>query len=194
MADRLVQQDAGPAGAEHHLHLARRGGDAVEVQKRLAQRLVGGTSPDRRVHYMAVAEPAAGAMAACFAPAVLLDDHGDVQPHERPQIGDPAAIGAENLHRLPLAIHRGHHLGDARVLGAGISVDLRQQRRANGELAAAQGVLVAVEALVGRLRGCREGALMSGADGADALRGAGQRIMGDFAGMGIARGLAGHRA
>jgi hypothetical protein len=40
VADRLVQQDAVPAGAQHHVHLAGRAGDRVEVDQRLAQRLV----------------------------------------------------------------------------------------------------------------------------------------------------------
>ena len=40
MADRLVQEDAGPAGAEHHGHLARRGVDRGEVDLGLTHRRV----------------------------------------------------------------------------------------------------------------------------------------------------------
>ena len=39
VADRLVQQDSGPAGAEHHGHGARRRRPRVEVHQRLAHRL-----------------------------------------------------------------------------------------------------------------------------------------------------------
>ena len=188
-----MQQDAWPAGAEHDLHLARRGSDAVEVEQSLAQRLVGAAPPDRRVHHMAVAETAAGSMASGLAPAILLDDHGDVEAHERPEVGHAAAVGAHDLHRLPLAVHGRHHLRHARVLRAGIGVDLGQQRGAHGEVGGTQRVLIAVEALVGCLWGRREGALVAGADGAHAVGGAGQRVMGDLAGMGVAGGLARHR-
>ena len=40
VADRLVQQDAGPAGAEHHVHLAGRAVDGVQIDQGLTQGLV----------------------------------------------------------------------------------------------------------------------------------------------------------
>ena len=40
VADGLVQQHAVPAGAQHHVHLAGRAGDGVEVDQGLAQGLV----------------------------------------------------------------------------------------------------------------------------------------------------------
>ena len=40
VADRLVEEDARPAGAEHHVEGAGRGGDGGEVDQRLAERLV----------------------------------------------------------------------------------------------------------------------------------------------------------
>jgi hypothetical protein len=40
VADRLMQQNAGPARAQHHRHLAGRRGDGFEIDQRLAQRLV----------------------------------------------------------------------------------------------------------------------------------------------------------
>src|SRR3546814_6503583 len=40
VADRLVQHDARPAGAEDDGHLAGRGRDRIELHQRLAQRLV----------------------------------------------------------------------------------------------------------------------------------------------------------
>ncbi len=43
VADRLVQHDAGPAGAEHHVHLAGRRRHRIEIDQRLAHRLVGRT-------------------------------------------------------------------------------------------------------------------------------------------------------
>ncbi|MNC48879.1 hypothetical protein D3C75_980240 [compost metagenome] len=41
MADRLVQQHAAPAVAEHHRHAAGRRRDGLEVEQRLAHRLAG---------------------------------------------------------------------------------------------------------------------------------------------------------
>lgn len=49
MADRFMQQDARPAGAEHHWQHPRRGGDRREVDQRHAHRFfrpgIGRTSP-----------------------------------------------------------------------------------------------------------------------------------------------------
>ena len=47
VADRLVQQHAGPAGAEQHGHLAGRRGDRIEIDQRLRQRLVDRAVPRR---------------------------------------------------------------------------------------------------------------------------------------------------
>ena len=40
VADRFVQHHAGPAGAEHHVHLAGRRRHRVEIDQRLAHRFV----------------------------------------------------------------------------------------------------------------------------------------------------------
>src|SRR3546814_19777567 len=45
VADRFVEQYAGPAGAEQHGELARRGVDGAQIDERLGQRFV-----DRAVH------------------------------------------------------------------------------------------------------------------------------------------------
>ena len=48
VADRFVQHDAGPAGAEHHVHLAGRRRHRLEIDQRLAQRLVDRALPGVR--------------------------------------------------------------------------------------------------------------------------------------------------
>ena len=67
VADRLVQQDAGPAGAEHHLHFAGRRGDGLEVDQRLCERDVDGPVPlgvsNRSVVEIAAAEPVIAGLA-----------------------------------------------------------------------------------------------------------------------------------
>ena len=45
VADRLVEQDAGPARAEHHVEGAGRRRDGGEIDQRLAERLVDGELP-----------------------------------------------------------------------------------------------------------------------------------------------------
>ena len=44
------------------------------------------------------------------------------------KIGNTRTVGPQNLHRLPLAADRGHHLLHARVFGAGVGVQLPQHR------------------------------------------------------------------
>ena len=122
VADRLVQQDAGPAAAEHHLHLAGRRRHALEIDQRLAQRLVHRRAPARLARDLLVGEPPAGAVAAGLAPAIGLDHHRHVEPHQRAEIGDAGAVGAHDLHRLPLA-------GDARPSPASPAGPCRAHRR-----------------------------------------------------------------
>ena len=50
MTHRLVQQHAGPAGAEHNRRLAGGRGDGVEVDDRLTQGFVGLRLPGIRLH------------------------------------------------------------------------------------------------------------------------------------------------
>ena len=98
-----------------------------------------------------------------LAPAVLLDDDRDVEPHHRPRLGEPRALGAQDLDLL----HRGgeargdlHH---ARVEPAHVGVDLAQHLDLHRELGVVERVAVGVEPLVGRPRRRGEGAA-AGAD------------------------------
>ncbi len=194
MPDRLVQQDAGPAGAEHHLHLPGRGRHALEVDQRLAQRLLDGALPALLAEDAVVGEAAAHAVAAGLPPAVLLHHHADVQPHQRPQVRDARAVRAQDLHRLPLAGDRGHHLPHARVAPAGVGVDLAQQPGLLREAEGGEGVRVLVEPGVGRARAKVERPGPALPDGGDRLRRAPQRRLRQLARMGVAGGLAGDGA
>ena len=189
-----MQQDAGPAGAEHHLHLAGRCGAAVEIDEPLAQCLIHRGAPGRRRRHRVVAEASAGAEAAGLPPAVLLHHHRDVQPHQRPQVGDACPVGTHDLDRLPFAVQRGHHLLDARILATRIDVDLRQHRGAHGEVHARQRIGIGIEPGIGRARRLGHGAGMARRDRGHAARRPPQRGVRQFARMRIAGGFAGNRA
>ena len=64
VADRLVQQDAGPAGAEHDVHRAGRAGHRVEVDEREAHGFVDERLPERREEHAAELEATAAALRA----------------------------------------------------------------------------------------------------------------------------------
>src|SRR5579875_3462379 len=76
----------------------------------------------------------AGAGGTGLHPLALADDDGDAEPHERPDVGDAVAVGAQDLHRLPDAGERGHDLADARIAAAGVGVDLGQKLRLGGKI------------------------------------------------------------
>ena len=129
VADRLVQQHAGPAGAEHDRHLAGRRGDRFEVHQRLGQRDVDRPVPGRRLEQIVVEIAAAEAVIAGLAPAVLLGDDLDVEPDQRPHVMGDEAVGADDVDhapRCPASADR--DLGDARIAGAGGGVDLLAER------------------------------------------------------------------
>ena len=80
------------------------------------------------------------------------------------------------------------------ILAARIGVDLGQQRGAGGEFRRAERIGIGIEPRVGGARRLGGDAGMAGRHRRHAVRGAPQRRLGQFAGMGIAGGLAGHRA
>src|SRR3546814_10807311 len=87
MANRFMEQYAGPSGAEQHGHLARRGVDRAQIDERLVQRLVDCAVPLRLLEQMIVHIATAEAEIARFAAAILLDHDRDVEADERADIG-----------------------------------------------------------------------------------------------------------
>src|SRR5262249_47573700 len=63
---RLVQQDAGPAGGKHHVHLSGWRWHRFEIDQRLAHGFVGGALPGLRCEEMGKAPAPAIAVAAGF--------------------------------------------------------------------------------------------------------------------------------
>ena len=74
MADRFMQQNAGPAGAEHHFHLSGRRGHAAQIHQRLAQSFIHTALPGFSAQHAVIGKAPAGAEAARFA-AITLGHH-----------------------------------------------------------------------------------------------------------------------
>src|SRR5262249_20887653 len=120
VADRLVQQDAGPARSEDDGHLAGRRRDGVEDDQRLAQRLVDRSLPVSALEIFFVAAAAAAAEETGFLATVLFHHDRHADAHERADVAIGLAAGTEDLDVLPFAGQRARHLLHARVLAARI--------------------------------------------------------------------------
>ena len=103
VADRLVPQHARPARSQHDRHLAGRRGHRLQVDQRLADRLVGLALPVVRLEDVAVGGALAAAGAAGFHAAAVGADHADIEPHQRAHVGGAPAAGADDLDHLPRA-------------------------------------------------------------------------------------------
>ena len=189
VADRLVQQHARPAGAEHHRHLARRRGDRFEVHQRLRQRDVDRPVPALRLEQVVVEVAAAEAVEAGLAPPVLLGHDLDVEPHQRPHVVRDEAVRADDVDHAPRARQADRDLGDARIAGARRRVDLLAERDLPREGDQAQRIAVRVELRVGPPRRRGAGALRR-IEHRHRLGGAADRAFAELVGLGEGRGLA----
>ena len=192
MADGLVQQDAGPAGAQDHVHLARRAVDGVEVDQGLAQGLVHLGLPAFGRHPGLEARTTAGAGRGAFTPPVLLDGDGDVQTDQGADVAHRPFVGAQDLDGAALADQGGRDLDHAGIAGAGPGVDLGQKGDLVREGGRGQGIDGVIELLIGGARslGDAGGVALLGQGGAvgGAVQGGGR----DLVGVGVAGGLARH--
>ena len=150
MADRLVQQHTGPAGAEHHRQRAGGSGNRLQVDQRLAQRLAGVAHGPILMLVQLFEEEAivgapAAAMAAPFATAVLLDDHADVEAHQRADVGTQAAVAGGDQHLVPDAGQADRDLLDARIQRAGGAVDALEQLHLGGALQHVERVVMGIQ-------------------------------------------------
>jgi hypothetical protein len=128
VADGLVQQHAGPARPQHHRHGAGRRRHRLEVDQRLARRLARELLGAAVLEQPAVAEAPAAAGEALLAAPVLLGDHRDVDPHQRPHVGGQRAVAGGHQDQLVHADQADHHLAHPRVDGAGDGVEPLEQR------------------------------------------------------------------
>jgi hypothetical protein len=152
VADRFVQQHAGPARSEHDGHRTGRGRTRFQVDQR---RLHGfaGVFVEQLVAEVAVVVAAAAARGTHLAPAVLLGDDGDGHAHQRTDVGRQHAVAAHHQHDVVFAGQAGHHLHHARVLGARDLFDALEQGHLGGGVERSQRIVAA-----GRANGRRSAA------------------------------------
>src|ERR1700730_4163606 len=101
VAHRLVQHDARPTGPEHHVHLAGRGRDSLEIDQGLAHGIIGHALPGLGLEKTREALAAAIAVAAGFLAFAVAGDNRDVHPHERAHVAVAFTVGAQDLDHLP---------------------------------------------------------------------------------------------
>ena len=191
VADGFMQQDAGPAGAEDHFHLAGRSGDGAELQNGSAGGFAGQVLRAFGAGELVESSAAAAARRAFGGDGVLFGDDEDVEAAEGLGVAGEGAVGGGDEDAAQLLGVAGADLDDARVEGAGGAVGAQNQLEARGqvEIVAAQGNGVevgggrlgeALHRLLGRAGGDQRG----GAGGVEQALGA------QIVGVGVAGALA----
>ena len=193
VADRFMEQHAGPAGAAHHLHLARRRGDRFQIDQRLRQRGVDTAVPGRGIEQMIVEIAPAEPEAAGFAAVAILRHDRDVEADHRADVAGNEPAGADDVDHAPAARQRDADLVDPGIARAGGGVDLGAQPDLVGERNRRQRIVGAVHRLVGAWRGGGWLGLRR-IEQAQGRGGAVDRGGADFIGVGEGGGLASHAA
>ncbi len=186
VADRFVQHHAGPAGAEHDVHLAGRRRHRVEIGERLAHRFANGVLPLRLVEERVEAFAPAVAVAAHLLAVAVADHDRDVDAHQRAHVAIAVAVGAQDFDHLPRRAERDRHLPHARILGARIGVDRLQELHLGFEGRLAERILVAVKLHIGARRRRRILAAIAAFDRTHRFRRARHRRIREIGGVGVA--------
>ena len=152
VTDRFVQHDAGPARAEHHVHLAGGRRYRFEIDQGLADGVVDRALPGIGGDETLVAFATAIAVAAGFLAVAVADHDRDGYAHQRPHVTIGLAVGPQNLDRLPGRGDAGRHLAHPRILGAGIGIDGLQKLRFGFEGRRGERAVVAVKLHIGARR------------------------------------------
>ena len=195
VADRFVQQHAGPAGAHHDRHLASRRGDRIRGSTSAwAKRHVDRAVPLRFLEQRGRKDSGRRARGS----------RSRVGRSARRRSGRRAAPAAARRRRrsrrartmsitLQLAASADADLHDARIAGPRRGVDLLAQRDLLGERDEAERVFGAIHRLVGALRR-RRGRALARVEQLERRCGALDRRFADLVGVGEGGGLAGHAA
>src|SRR5882757_8646630 len=128
VADRFVQQNAGPTRAQNHGHGPRRRRHRLQIHQRLAYRL---TTMDERLfaaQQLLESEASAAAAVALLTAAIVLDDDRYVQAHQRTYVRRERAVARGDQYDLVDCGQRGHDLFDPRIDAPRVGVNLHQPR------------------------------------------------------------------
>ena len=192
VANRFVQQNAGPAGAKHHIEHASGGWHGIKVDQSYAQRLAQQGLPVFGLQQPRQPIPPAAARAPLFAFAMRLDNHRHIHPRHRADIGKTQAFGAQNFDLLQACRKGGRYLHHARIKRASEGVDLFQQVDLHCKCGVSHRIGVAIKFDIGAGRcGCHHPTTSPHRQPC-CLRRADKRGFGYFGGMGIARHFAAH--
>ena len=164
----------------------------AEVDERLAQGFIDLCLPLLRIEIEIVADAAPRAGGAGLHTVAIADDDCDAEPHQRPDIGDPPAIGPNDLHRLPDAAERSHDLPHLRVAAARVSVYFRQEPCFCPEIHETKRILLGVEAPVCPGRGRGENPRVTARYRPDSIGRAADRGLGQFGRVRITGSLTGN--
>ena len=189
MADRFVQQDAGPAGTEHDGHLAGRRRIGVQVGHGLVHGFAGIATQDRVVKIGEI-EASTAARAALLALAVFLDDDRDRAAHQRPDVGGETTVRTGDQDHFVFAGERGHDLHDARIERLGKTFETLEQLDLGFSRQRGDRIVRHVQRSAGgrRPQSGQNAVLAGGSDGAHGTRGVAQGARTDVVGVGE-RGL-----
>ena len=127
VADRLVQEDPGPARPQYHGHGAGRGRLGPQVDQGLFDGFVHIAERQVVMQKILIAKAPAAARAAPFDAPVLLDDDIHVQPDQWPHIGAQQALIIGDQDRGMGTGQADQHLPHPGVLAAGRAVQPFQQ-------------------------------------------------------------------
>ena len=94
MANRLMQQNAGPTRAKHHVHHACGGWDGIKIYQSDAQCFAGFVLPICGIKKAIKADTATAASTSRFATAIFFNYDGYIHAGHGPDITDRTAFGA----------------------------------------------------------------------------------------------------
>ncbi len=105
MADRLVQQDPGPTRSQHHCHRTRGRGYRFEIDQPLTNRFASELERLVARHQIRQRVTATHTGVALLTTAVLLNEHRNIEAHQRAHIGGKLTFAGSDEHNV---VYRGN--------------------------------------------------------------------------------------
>ena len=115
MADRLVQQNPRPTRSQHHRHRTRGRGYRLEIHEPLANRFASELQRLVARHQIRQRVTATHTGVALLTATVLLDEHRNIEAHQRPHIGGKLTFAGSDQHDVVYRGNARRHVNDARI-------------------------------------------------------------------------------